>query len=196
MHMFVRQIGGLFESVLLENRPGFVLILFKGNGAKNLFKNEPGGHRYQRCPPTEKKGRIHTSTITVAVLDPEVKNKVKLNPYDLDIKTARGSGPGGQNRNKIESCVTIVHKPTGLSAKVDLKSQHQSKEIAMQILTAKVANVKSGQTQKKRDQIRKNQVGSGMRGDKIRTYRYQNDRVTDHRTGQTWNLSQWMKGNW
>ncbi len=161
-----------------------------------MFANEAGGHRFQRIPPTEKRGRRQTSTVTVATLDPEIRSNFKLNEREIDIKTARGSGPGGQNRNKLETCVTATHRPTGVSVRIDLRSQHQSKEMALRILAAKIASAQSNAQQNFRDQIRRDQVGSGMRGDKIRTYREQDDQVTDHRTEQTWKLSQWMKGNW
>jgi peptide chain release factor 1 len=191
-----QEAGGVFDSELLESRPGLIVILFTGKGAKALFQNEAGGHRWQRVPPTEKRGRVHTSTVTVAVLDPEPDKAFVLNEKDVEIKASRGSGPGGQHRNKTESCITAVHLPTKLSVKIDMKSQHQSKEMALKILAVKVKDVKADATRNDREKLRKEQVGSGMRGDKIRTYRSQDDRVTNHRTGQTWKLSKWMKGEW
>lgn len=196
MHILVRLTGGLFEYELLEERPGFISVLIKGYGAKSLFENEPGGHRYQRCPPTEKRGRVHTSTITVAVLNPEADRKLKINESEIEIKTSRGSGPGGQHRNKVESCVTVVHNPTKISVRVDMRSQHQSKEMALKILAAKLYEHENNKQKNNRDNARRQQVGSGMRGDKIRTYRHQDEKVTDHRTGQTWNLRKWLKGEW
>lgn len=188
--------GGFFEYELLDRRPGFLSAVFKGNSAKELFANEAGGHRFQRVSPTEKRGRVHTSTVTVATLDPEVRSNFKLNLHDVEIKTARGSGPGGQNRNKLETCVTATHKPSGVSVRIDMRSQHQSKEMALKILAAKVSESQNNTQQSSRDQIRRSQVGSGMRGDKVRTYREQDDKVTDNRTNQVWKFSQWMKGNW
>lgn len=181
---------------MLEERPGFVAALFEGQGAGHLFRNEAGGHRHQRVPPNERRGRVHTSTVTVAVLDPERASRVELRPQDLEIQTVRGSGPGGQHRNKTESCVVVTHRPTGLSAKVDGRSQHLNKAAAIALLTARVAQAQTEASVSGRDQLRRSQVGSGMRGDKIRTYRQQDDLVTDHRLGRTWRFKDWMKGIW
>ena len=171
-------------------------MLFEGKGAKQLFKDEAGGHRWQRIPPTEKRGRVHTSTVTVAVLDPDAGLRFKLQESEVEIRTTRGSGPGGQHRNKTDSCVVATHLPTGTRVRVDMKSQHQSRTVALQILAAKLAEDQADRTQAKRDAKRKAQVGSGMRGDKIRTYREQDDRVSDHRTGKTWKLKLWRRGEW
>lgn len=113
-------------------------LMFEGAGARRLFANEGGGHRWQRIPPNEKRGRVHTSTITVAVLDPEVEARFALNENDVDLQTTRGSGPGGQHRNKTESCVVATHKKTGISVRVDMRSQHESRRIALKILSAKL----------------------------------------------------------
>lgn len=140
---------------------------------------------------------MQTSTVTVAVLGlSDSTRNVSVDERDLDITTSRGSGPGGQHRNKTDSCVTIVHRPTGTSARVDMKSQHQSREIAMQILRSRLQEQQTNRVLQKQNDRRRQQVGSGMRGDKIRTYRTQDDRVTDHRTGQIWKLRKWMQGNW
>lgn len=147
-------------------------------------------------PPTEKRGRIQTSTVTVAVLDPDKPSSYKLDESDVEIRASRGSGPGGQNRNKTDSCITVVHRPTGTTVRVDMRSQHQSKELALRILAARLAEEASERHQAQRDHSRRQQVGSGMRGDKVRTYRTQDDRVTDHRTGQTWKLKSWVRGDW
>ena len=188
--------GGVFDAEILEDRPGFIAVLFEGKGAKRLFRNEAGGHRYQRIPPTEKRGRVHTSTVTVAVLDPEPRADFRLNEAEVEIRASRGSGPGGQHRNKTDSCITATHGPSGISVRVDLRSQHQSKAMALQILSAKLAEGQTSKAQEHRDQKRKAQLGSGQRGDKVRTYREQDDRVTDHRTGQTWKLKTWRRGEW
>lgn len=173
-----------------------IVILFKGRGAKALFKNEAGGHRWQRIPPTEKRGRVQTSTVTVAVLDPEPSTKFVLDEKDVEIKTSRGSGPGGQHRNKTDSCVTVTHKPTKTSVRIDMRSQHQSREMALKVLAAKLADESTNLDRKDRERLRKSQVGSGMRGNKIRTYRFQDDQVTDHRTGKCWKLKKWIRGEW
>jgi len=188
--------GGFFEAELLEQRPGFVSVLFKGAGARALFKNEAGGHRFQRIPPTERRGRVQTSTVTVAVMDPESTDHPKLNHADVELAASRGSGPGGQHRNRTESCITATHKPTGISVRIDMKSQSESKRIALGVLAARVAEVQSLAMQSARAQHRREQVGTGMRGDKSRTYRTQDDRVTDHRSDRTHSLKKWMRGEW
>lgn len=165
-------------------------------GARRLFANEGGGHRWQRIPPNEKRGRVHTSTITVAVLDPEVEARFALNENDVDLQTTRGSGPGGQHRNKTESCVVATHKKIGISVRVDMRSQHESRRIALKILSAKLRDQTLERGRAARDADRRQQVGTGQRGDKIRTLRTQDDRVTDHRTGQRWSLRSWLRGDW
>ena len=171
-------------------------LMFEGPGARRLFANEGGGHRWQRVPPNEKRGRMQTSTITVAVLDPEVETRFVLNDGEVDIRTTRGSGPGGQHRNMTDSCVIATHKKTGIAVRVDMRSQHESRRIALKILSAKLRDQTLERERAARAADRRQQVGSGMRGDKIRTYRTQDDRVTDHRTGQVWNLRRWVKGEW
>lgn len=114
----------------------------------------------------------------------------------MDIQTTRGSGPGGQHRNKTDSCVVATHRPSGLTVRVDMRSQHQSRAMALQILAAKLADAAESGVRQAQASIRREQVGSGMRGDKIRTYRSQDDRVTDHRTNRTWSLRAWSRGAW
>jgi len=139
---------------------------------------------------------MQTSTVTVAVLHPDAPTRFRLNESDVDIQTTRGSGPGGQHRNKTDSCVVATHKPTGLRVRVDMRSQHQSRSVALQILAAKLNEAEEGRAREARDAARRGQVGTGMRGDKIRTYRTQDDRVTDHRTNKTWSLKSWLRGQW
>jgi peptide chain release factor 1 len=167
-----------------------------GNRASAIFKDEPGGHRYQRISPTEKRGRVHTSTITVAVINPDTPQSFKIPESDIEIKPSRGSGPGGQHRNKTESCITATHTPTGVTVRVDMRSQYQSRSMAIRILTAKLYSDNWKANKNNEAKTRREQIGSGMRGDKIRTYRYQDDKVTDHRTGNVWKLSKWSKGEW
>lgn len=170
-------------------------MLFEGKGAKRLFKNEAGGHRWQRVPPTEKRGRVHTSTVTVAVLDPNVGSRFRLAESDVEIRTTRGSGPGGQHRNKTDSCVVATHKPTGTKVRVDMKSQHQSRTVALQILAAKLAEEQAGKSASDRNRTRKNQIGCGMRSDKVRTYRVRDNIVTDHRTGAKFKFKRFIQGH-
>ena len=186
----------IFEYELLDSRPGFVSVLFKGKNAGDIFKNEGGGHRVQRVPPTEKRGRTHTSTVTIAVLEPLEFPEQELNMDEIHIREQRGSGPGGQHRNKTNSCIVATHKPTGISVKIDARSQYQSKRMALSILSSRIADINKKEILNLRDQDRKNQFGCGKRGDKIRTYRFQDDQVTDHRTGETWNLKSWLRGIW
>jgi peptide chain release factor 1 len=114
----------------------------------------------------------------------------------VDIQVSRGSGPGGQHRNKTESCVTATHRPTGISVRIDLKSQHQSRAVALDVLAARVAQGRVENASQGRNEARKRMLGSGQRGDKRRTYRERDNQVTDHVTGQTWRLKQWMRGEW
>jgi peptide chain release factor 1 len=176
----------------LEETPGFASFLVRGEGAEEFF-NETGGHRWQRIPPTEHRGRVHTSTVTVAALAIRAAS-IYMDPNDVEIQTTRGSGPGGQNRNKVESCVLAIHRPTGLSVRIDGRSQLNNKKIALQILATKLEDQHSEQQQETTNRDRKDQVGSGQRGDKIRTYRVRDNIVIDHRTGQKCQLSRWLDG--
>lgn len=171
-------------------------MIVSGKRVQAIFKDEPGGHRYQRIPPTEKRGRVQTSTITVAVMNPDVPRSFSVPESDIEIRSSRGSGPGGQHRNKTESCITATHIPTGVSVRVDMRSQFQSRSMAVRILTAKLYSEDLETSKNTKDKTRREQVGSGMRGDKVRTYRTQDDRVTDHRTGKVWKLSKWVRGEW
>jgi len=139
---------------------------------------------------------VQTSTVTVACLDPEPQYAFKLDPSEVECVASRGSGPGGQHRNKTESGITATHKPTGIAVRIDMRSQSESKSMALKILAAKIAEIRTGAAQEERDALRRGQVGTGMRGDKIRTYRTQDDRVTDHRTDRTWSLKAWSRGDW
>ena len=188
--------GRVFDAEILDERPGFISVIITGNKVQALFKDEPGGHRYQRIPPTEKRGRVQTSTITVAVMNPNTPTSFQVPESEIDIRPSRGSGPGGQHRNKTESCITATHKPTGITVRVDMRSQFQSRSMAVKILTARLFSENVELLRNKRDSSRRDQVGTGMRGDKVRTYRTQDDRVTDHRTGRTWKLSRWIRGEW
>lgn len=182
-----------FEVEIVEVKPGFISFLV--NGEKDIFSNEAGGHRWQRIPPTERNGRVHTSTITVAVLPISIDNQ-SIKSSDISFETKRGSGPGGQHRNKTESCVVAKHIPTGITVTIDMRSQHQSKKIALSVLCAKVVELKNETKLKNTNQERKSQIGSGQRGDKIRTYRLQDNIMIDHRTNIKMNLLKWMEGKW
>lgn len=156
--------------------------------------SESGGHRHQRIPPTEKRGRIHTSTVTVAAFEVKTENQFQIAEKDIQVFTTKDSGPGGQHRNKTESCVVMRHIPTGIEAKASTKSQHQNRRTARAVLEARVEAFYANESYNKREKERRDKVGSGQRGDKIRTYREKDDVVIDHRTDQKTRLSAVLKG--
>ena len=174
-----------------------VQIEVKGENAYREMRYETGVHRVQRIPATEKQGRIHTSTASVAIMPIYKRTKVELNPSDLEIETSRSGGAGGQNVNKVETAVRIIHKPTGLDVRcTSERSQAANKERAMKLLTSKIQQLKDEEDDRKRAADRKGQVGTGDRSEKIRTYNYLQDRVTDHRLKESWhNLPKLLAGN-
>ncbi|MBZ1348903.1 MAG: PCRF domain-containing protein [Candidatus Liptonbacteria bacterium] len=167
-----------------------------GEEVYNFLKQEPGVHRVQRIPKTEKGGRVHTSTVSVAIL-PEVEEKeININPNNLEITTFRSSGPGGQNVNKVETAVRILHKPSGIVvASQAERSQAGNKERAMATIRAKLYENQKQEEQVKLGKLRRDQIGSGDRSEKIRTYNFPDDRITDHRIGKKWhNIEKIMEG--
>jgi peptide chain release factor 1 len=171
-------------------------LLLSGEGAFDSLKNESGVHRVQRIPTTEKRGRIHTSTATVAVL-PEIKeSEIQINPNDLEWQFYRSSTQGGQNVQKVSTAVRLIHKPSGIVVTAqEERFQEQNRQIALSLLRAKLYERQEEEKEKTIANYR-SPIGRGMRAEKIRTYNFPQNRVTDHRVGKSWgNLDTIIDGN-
>lgn len=175
-----QQHGSVFSIELIDSRNGFVCFKVSGKTANTCFKNEAGGHRWQRVPPTEKKGRVQTSTITVAVIESVSSNEIRVNPEDLEWKFSRGTGPGGQHKNKTDTATQLTHRSSGIVVRCDGRSQSTNKETALSVLRAKLKNAENNKRHNKTNNARQGQIGSGMRGDKRRTIRVRDNQVVDH----------------
>lgn len=169
----------------------------KGKGAYEALRYETGVHRVQRIPETEKNGRVHTSTVTVSVMPIRSKTNVTIPMSDLEFETSRSGGAGGQNVNKVETAVRVIHKPTGIAIRCTIeRSQLKNKERALEMLQAKLDQLAQEEDDKKHADEKRSQVGTGDRSEKIRTYNFPQDRVTDHRIRQSWHgLPKIMEGN-
>lgn len=171
------------------------VCVVSGSGAKSAFRNEAGGHRWQRVPPNEKRGRVHTSTVTVAVLTVPTATDVHIPDRDLDWKTCRGSGAGGQHRNKTDSAVQLTHLPTGIMVRCESeRSQYQNRQTALDLLRSRLASAEREAASDARNGDRRQQIGCGARGDKRRTLALQRDQVHDHVTDRRATAARYLRG--
>lgn len=178
----------------MKREKGLFLYVFSGSNVKEFFQNEIGSHRWQRIPPTESKGRVHTSTITVAVMDDDNYEVIKLEPYEYRIETTRGTGKGGQHRNTTDSCVILTHYSTGIKVVRDGRDQHKNKEEAIKELTKRVNDFYKIDYENVSVEERRDQIGKGLRSEKRRTYRVKDSLVIDHITDKKTNLKNILKG--
>lgn len=190
--------GGHFSVDLVEQRDGFVVVEVSGHDADLVFVNEPGGHRWQRRPPNDRHDRTHTSTITIAVMPlVELEALSHVQRREIDEQFTRGSGAGGQHRNKTSSAVILTHKPSGIVVRVESeRSQYQNRRRAMTMLLERLRERQLSAQDSAAASSRRQQVGSGMRGDKRRTIAVQRGDVVDHVTGRRWNYKNYVRGIW
>ena len=200
--LFARELGNMYANYARTQNWSVVeldelVYEIKGKGAYESLKYESGVHRIQRVPVTEKSGRVHTSTASVAVMPVRKSGEIKINPADLGLSFTRSGGAGGQNVTKVETPVILKHKPSGIMVRSSSeRSQLKNREKAMSILEAKLAMLEEEKRAKEEASTRKNQIGTGDRSEKIRTYNILQDRITDHRIKESWhNIESIMAGN-
>lgn len=191
--------GGLFSHKRLTDASNLVILRVKGKDALDAFEPEAGGHRFQGVSPTEKKGRVHSSTVTVAVLQAATINsralrEAGLNKNELRIEAYCGGGPGGQNRNRNATNIRITHLPTGVTACANTKSRPQNEKLALAELKRRLSEKVRGDQRRSRNSKRREQIGSGERSDKIRTVAEQRGRVECHRTGKRMRIAKYERG--
>lgn len=201
MYLRYAEIQGWKWRALFESRAslgGYKEAQFeiKGQDCYKLLQFETGVHRVQRIPATEKAGRVHTSTASVAILPIYKRTKIEINPADIEVEFSRSGGAGGQNVNKVETAVRVIHKPTGIDVRAQAeRSQAQNRERAMSLLASRLQQLKDEEEDRARAADRKGQVGTGDRSEKIRTYNFPQDRITDHRIKRSWsNIPSIMAG--
>ncbi|MBX2804281.1 MAG: PCRF domain-containing protein [Myxococcales bacterium] len=165
-----------------------------GSDVARFAQHETGGHRWQRVPPTEKRGRVHTSTVTVTVLPEARETHDVLDPRDVEIRTTGSGGAGGQHVNKRDTAVIATHLPTGTTVRIEGRSRHRNQQDALAVLAARLRLRAEERQHADRNALRRSHVGSGMRGDKRRTVALQRDTATDHGTGRTIRAKHYLRG--
>ncbi|MEZ4385727.1 MAG: peptide chain release factor-like protein [Nannocystaceae bacterium] len=180
---------------MIEARPGLLVFRVEGAGAARRFAHEAGGHRWQRVSPTERRGRVHTSTVTVAVLPEVPASQVAIDLGDVELSYTRGSGKGGQHRNKTDTCVLLRHRPSGQQIRVDGgRSQSANREAAFALLRARLEAQRRATSHVQVNTRRREQLGCGARGDKRRTISVPRGQVSDHVLGVTWRAKDYLAG--